>query len=112
MRIHPQPTAAAIAAVCILVWALEAQSPAQIGASSPLPVFVTNSLSDPLLPEGFAAGSRWRFTTWTTPSVISWTATVNRTSGAWANITTVAENGTRTTRWYYVPNMPGSWERQ
>jgi len=87
----------------------QAQSTAQIGTSSPLPVFVTNT---PPLPEGFAAGSRWRFTTWTTPSVLTWTATVNKTSGPWAHLTVRSDDGGTNSRWYYVPAMPGSWEQQ
>ena len=102
----------AVVATAVVAWVqhVQAQSPAQIGSNSPLPVYVTNPRDAVMLPEGFVPGSRWRFTTWTTPSVLTWTATVNRTSGAWANLTTVAENQSRTTRWYYVPAMPGSWE--
>jgi hypothetical protein len=98
----------------ILVWAghVRAQTHAQIGTSSPLPVFVTNPPDQQLLPEGFVSGTRWRFTTWTTPSVFTWTASVNKTSGAWANLTITAEDRSTTTRWYYVPAMPGSWERE
>jgi hypothetical protein len=87
----------------------EAQSPTQIGPASPLPVFVTNT---PPLPEGFVQGSRWRFTTWTTPSVLTWTATVNKTSGPWANLTVRYEDGQTSSRWYYIPAMPGSWDQQ
>jgi hypothetical protein len=86
-----------------------AQSVAQIGTASPLPVFVTNA---PSLPDGFVAGSRWKFTTWTTPSTFTWVTTVNRTSGAWAHLTIRGEDGSTNTRWYYVPGMPGSWEQQ
>jgi hypothetical protein len=64
------------------------------------------------LPDGFVPGSRWKFTTWTMPSVLTWTATVNKTSGSWVNLTINVEDGTRTTRWYYLPAMPGSWEKQ
>jgi hypothetical protein len=81
---------------------------AQIGIGNPLPVHVTN---EPVLPEGFGAGSNWRFTTWTSPSVITWTGRVQRISGPWALITVSQDNAT-TTRWYYVPAMPGSWEKQ
>lgn len=81
---------------------------AQIGMNSPLPVYVTNT---PTLPEGFVPGSTWIFTTWTTPSVLTWSATVQRTSGAWAYLEIQVENGTKS-RWYYVPAMTGSWERQ
>src|SRR5688572_490254 len=85
------------------------QPTAQIGTSSPLPVFVTNT---PPLPEGFVQGSRWRFTTWTTPSVLTWSATVNKTSGPWANLTVRYEDGATSSRWYYIPGMPGSWDQQ
>jgi hypothetical protein len=86
-----------------------AQSPAQVGIASPLPVYVTNT---PALPEGFTPGSRWKFSTWTMPSVLTWTATVNKTSGAWAHLTVRGDNGTSTSRWYYLPAMEGSWEQQ
>jgi hypothetical protein len=97
---------------CVAAWvrSVQAQSHAQIGTSTPLPVYVTNQADR--LPEGFTQGSRWRFTTWTAPSVFTWTAAVNSTSGAWANLTITHEDRTSSTRWYYVPAMPGSWERQ
>jgi hypothetical protein len=105
--------------LCLLIgagagaWISHAQGPvpAQIGMTAPLPVYVTNGSSE-RLPEGFVQGTRWRFTTWTMPSVISWSASVNRTTGAWANLTVTPDNGPSTTRWYYIPAMPGSWERQ
>ncbi|MBC7924783.1 MAG: hypothetical protein H7039_03925 [Bryobacteraceae bacterium] len=81
---------------------------AQVNITSPLPVYVTNT---PVLPEGFTQGSRWRYTTWTSPSVITWIGQIQRVSGPWASITVTLEN-TSTTRWYYVPAMPGSWEKQ
>jgi hypothetical protein len=87
----------------------QSQSPAQIGTSSPLPVFVTNT---PPLPEEFVQGSRWRFTTLTVPTVLTWTATVNSTSGPWAQLTVRTENGQVSTGWYYIPGMSGSWEKQ
>jgi hypothetical protein len=88
----------------------QAQSTAQIATNSPLPVFVTNNTMQ--LPEGFVPGTHWRFTTWTTPSVFTWMTTVNKTSGPWANLTVRNEDGTSSSRWYYVPGMPGSWDRQ
>jgi hypothetical protein len=88
---------------------VEAQAAAQIGTNSPLPVLVTNPVSTVSLPEGFVQGSQWRFTTWTLPSVITWTADVNKVSGAWANLTITTDSG-KSTRWYYLPAMPGSWE--
>jgi len=99
----------ALFGIISLVQRSQAQSTAQIGTASPLPVFVTNT---PALPEGFAAGSSWRFTTWTIPTVITWVATVNNTSGPWAHLTVRSEDGTTSSRWYYVPAMPGSWEKQ
>jgi hypothetical protein len=101
-----------IAAGCVAagVQHVKAQSQAQIGTNSPLPVFVTNPFATVALPDGFVQGSQWRFTTWTVPSVITWTAAVNKTSGAWANLTITTDGGT-STRWYYVPAMPGSWDR-
>ncbi len=87
----------------------QAQSPVQVGIASPLPVYVTNA---PALPDGFAPGTRWKFSTWTMPSVLSWTATVNRTSGAWAHLTVRGEDGSSASRWYYLPAMEGSWEPQ
>jgi hypothetical protein len=105
--------ALAITAVCVVIFVgrVRAQSHAQIGTNTPLPVYVTNPPGEMLLPEGFVSGSQWRFTTWTTPSVITWTARVNQTSGPWANLTITGEDRS-TTRWYYVPAMPGSWERE
>lgn len=96
---------------CAATWVhrVQAQSYAQVGIGSPLPVFVTNP---DRLPEGFVANSRWRFTTWTIPTVVTWTAAVNKTSGGWANLTISGTDQITTTRWYYVPAMPGSWERQ
>jgi hypothetical protein len=103
-----------LTASCITAWIqhVQAQAPAQIGTNAPLPVYVTNPIVPVALPEGFVQGSQWRFTTWTVPSVITWTATVNKTSGGWANLTIVAEDRSTHTRWYYLPGMPGSWERQ
>jgi hypothetical protein len=102
-----------VVASCVTAWVqhVQAQSHAQIGTNSPLPVFVTNPFSAMPLPDGFVQGSRWRFTTWTVPSVITWTATVNKTSGAWANLTITGDDGSTQTRWYYLPGMPGSWEQ-
>jgi hypothetical protein len=106
--------ALALLTLCIAagVYRVQAQPQAQIGINTPLPVFVTNPPSAQMLPEGFVSGSRWRFVTWTVPTVMSYTATVNRTSGPWANLTTTGDDGSSTTRWYYIPGMPGSWERQ
>ena len=105
--------ALAVAVIAVTMWVhrVSAQSHAQIGTNSPLPVFVVNE-GTLMLPEGFGSGTRWRFTTWTMPSVLSWVVTVNKTSGPWANLTVTTEDCVTTTRWYYVPGMQGSWERQ
>ena len=81
---------------------------AQVGAASPLPVFVINDLA-PGLPAGFVPGTSWRFTTWTVPSNLSFVVTVQKTVGGWAFLKTTADPKPR---WYYVPQMPGSWEQQ
>jgi hypothetical protein len=82
---------------------------AQVGAGSPLPVYVVND-QPPVLPDGFVAGSSWKFTTWTIPSTLSFTATVQKTEGGWALL---ALNGAEARpNWYYIPHMPGAWEQQ
>jgi hypothetical protein len=83
---------------------------AQVGALAPLPVYVVN---DPpsLLPEGFTPGSSWKFTTWTVPSTLTFTATVQKTEGGWAALTMTTDPPT-TSKWYFIPQMPGVWERQ
>ncbi len=81
---------------------------AQVGAGSPLPVFVINDLA-PGLPGGFVPGTSWRFTTWTVPSNLSFVVTVQRTVGGWALLITTTDPKPR---WYYIPQMPGSWEQQ
>jgi hypothetical protein len=89
----------------------QTQPTAQIAQSTPLPVFVTNQ-GHYLLPEGFVPGSRWRFTSWSGPSTISWIGAVQATSGPWANLTIQANDGTTTTRWYNMMALPGGWEKQ
>jgi hypothetical protein len=81
---------------------------ASVAASSPLPVYVVNELP-PVLPEGFVPGSSWKFTTWTVPSTLTFTATVQKTEGGWAYLKLSTDSGSR---WYYVPQMPGAWEPQ
>ena len=83
---------------------------AQVGVSAPLPVYVVN---DPpsLLPEGFVPGSSWKFTTWTVPSTLTFTATVQKTEGGWAELTLSTDPPT-TSKWYFIPQMPGVWETQ
>jgi hypothetical protein len=83
---------------------------AQVGPGSPLPVFVVN---DPpaLLPDGFVTGSSWKFTTWTIPSTLSFTANVKQTEGGWA-LLSLNTDPPGTSRWYFIPQMPGAWEMQ
>ena len=83
---------------------------AQVGVGSPLPVYVVNDLP-PLLPEGFVPGSTWKFTTWTLPSTLTFTATVQKTEGGWAALTLSSDAPTMS-KWYYIPQMPGVWEAQ
>jgi len=83
---------------------------AQVGPGSPLPVYVVNEPS-PALPDGFVPGTTWKFTTWTVPSTLTFSARVERTSGGWAFLTLQSEAPAKT-RWYYVPQMPGAWEQQ
>lgn len=83
---------------------------AQVGPGSPLPVFVVND-PRPALPEEFTPGSSWRFTTWTVPGNLTFTVTVQKTEGGWAFLRTTS-GGPSTPRWYYIPQMPGTWEPQ
>ena len=64
----------------------------------------------PALPEGFVPGTSWKFTTWTLPSSLTFTATVQKTDGGWAYLTVNADP--TSSRWYYIPQMPGAWEPQ
>lgn len=82
---------------------------AQVGPGSPLPVYVTNDV--PPLPDGFTPGTQWKFTTWTLPSSLTFTATVQRTEGSWA-LLTLNTDAAHTPKWYYIPMMPGAWEPQ
>lgn len=82
---------------------------ASVGSGSPLPVYMVNE-PVAVLPEGFLPGSSWKFTTWTTPNTLSFTATVQKTEGGWAFLT--VNSDTPATRWYYIPLMPGGWEEQ
>jgi hypothetical protein len=85
-------------------------SVAQVGASAPLPVYVTND-PPPAVPDGFVAGSTWKFTTWTIPSTLTFTATVKEVQGGWAELN-VSTDPPTTAKWYYLPIMPGVWEQQ
>lgn len=87
-----------------------AQAVAQVGPGSPLPVFVVND-PPPALPEGFTPGTSWKFTTWTVPSTLTFTATVQKTEGGWAFLK-LSTDAPTTSRWYYIPQMPGAWEQQ
>jgi hypothetical protein len=82
---------------------------AEVGVGSPLPVYVVNELP-PVLPEGFVPGTSWKFSTWTLPSSLTFTAVVQKTEGGWAYLTVNADP--TSTRWYYIPQMPGAWEPQ
>jgi hypothetical protein len=64
-----------------------------------------------LLPERFFPGSAWRFTTWTVPDNLTYTVIVQRTYGGWALLKRTDTPDARP-RWYYVPQMTGSWEPQ
>lgn len=83
---------------------------AEIGVGTPLPVYVVNE-PQPRLPDGFVPGSSWKFTTWTVPSTLTFTATVQKIDGGWAYLT-VNTDTPASSRWYYVPFMPGAWEPQ
>jgi hypothetical protein len=83
---------------------------ANVGMATPLPVYEVNE-PPALLPEGFVPGSSWKFTTWTIPSTLTFTATVERTEGGWAYLT-VKTDTPASTRWYFIPQMPGAWEPQ
>ncbi len=83
---------------------------AEIGVGAPLPVYVVNE-PQPRLPSGFVPGSSWKFTTWTVPSTLTFTASVQMVDGGWAYLTINSETPAAT-RWYYIPNMPGAWEPQ
>ena len=80
---------------------------AQVGPGSPLPVYVVND-ARPALPEGFVPGTQWRFTTWTVPNSLTFTVMVQKAEGGWAFLKLTSEAQTPS-RWYYVPQMPGSW---
>ncbi|MGA3027029.1 MAG: hypothetical protein ABSF98_19910 [Bryobacteraceae bacterium] len=84
------------------------QQVAQVGPGSPLPVYVVN---EPSIPDDFVPGSTWRFTSWTVPNSMTWTARVDKVSGSWAYLT-VQGNEQTTAGWYYIPQMPGYWQKQ
>ena len=81
---------------------------ALVGPGSPLPVYAVNEPPD-LLPEGFVPGSSWKFTTWTMPSMLTFSAKVEKVAGGWAYLTVQSE--TPKPRWYFIPEMPGTWEQ-
>ena len=83
---------------------------ANVGVANPLPVYTVNE-PPALLPEGFEPNTSWKFTTWTIPSSLTFTATVVRTQGGWAYLT-VKSDAPAVSRWYYIPEMPGAWEPQ
>jgi hypothetical protein len=86
-----------------------APATAEVGVGTPLPVYVVND-PPPMLPEGFIPGTTWKFTTWTVPSTITFTATVQKTEGGWAYLMLSADP--TSSKWYYIPQMPGAWEPQ
>lgn len=101
--------------VLLKPWKVRAQrgvpaSLAQVGPASPLPVYVVNE-PRPVLPDGFVPGSSWKFTTWTIPSTLTFTATVQKIEGGWAELNLSTDPPT-TSKWYYIPFMPGVWEQQ
>jgi hypothetical protein len=83
---------------------------ASVGIANPLPVYMVNEPPG-VLPDGFEPGTSWKFSTWTVPSSLTFTATVQRTQGGWAFLT-VKTDTPATSRWYYIPQMPGAWEPQ
>jgi len=83
---------------------------AQVGAAAPLPVYVTNE-PPTVVPDGFVPGSTWKFTTWTIPSTLTFTATVRQVVNGWADLNLSTDPQT-TDKWYYIPYMPGVWEKQ
>jgi hypothetical protein len=83
---------------------------AQVGPAAPLPVYVTNE-PPTVVPEGFVPGSTWKFTTWTIPSTLTFTANVKQVTGGWAELNLSTDPPT-TDKWYYIPYMPGVWEKQ
>jgi hypothetical protein len=82
---------------------------ANVGVANPLPVYMVNEPPG-VLPEGFEPGTSWKFSTWTIPSSLTFTATVQKTQGGWAYLT--MKDTPASTRWYYIPMMPGAWEPQ
>jgi len=84
------------------------QQMAAVGVATPLPVYVMN---EPPMPDDFVPGSTWQFTTWSTPNALTWSAHVERVSGGWALLTVNGPNRT-TAGWYYIPQMPGWWEKR
>lgn len=83
---------------------------AQVGVSAPLPVYVTNEPASQV-PDGFVPGTTWKFTTWTIPSTLTFTATVKDIQGGWAQLNLSTDPPTAA-RWYFIPYMPGAWEKQ
>jgi hypothetical protein len=65
---------------------------------------------EPRLPEGFVTGSTWKFTQWTTPSALTFTATVQKTEGGWALL--ALSGNSAPPQWYFIPHMPGGWQLQ
>ena len=83
---------------------------AQVGASTPLPVYVVNDVP-PALPSGFVPGTSWKFSSWTVPSSLTFMVSVQKTEGGWAQLT-LSTDPQAAPKWYFVPQMPGAWEQQ
>jgi hypothetical protein len=47
----------------------------------------------------------------TTPSTLTYTATVQKIHGGWA-LLSLSSGADAKPNWYYVPYMPGAWEPQ
>ena len=83
---------------------------AQVGVGAPLPVYMVNEAPS-LLPDGFTPGTSWKFTSWTTPSSLTFVVSVQKTEGGWAYLTLSTDPDAKP-KWYYLPHMPGAWEQQ
>lgn len=83
---------------------------AQVGVSAPLPVYMVND-APALLPDAFLPGTSWKFTSWTTPSSLTFVVSVQKIEGGWASLTLSTDPDAKP-KWYYLPQMPGAWEQQ
>lgn len=83
---------------------------AQVGVGAPLPVYMVNETPSQL-PDGFLPGRSWKFTSWTTPSSLTFVVSVQRTEGGWAYLT-LSTDPDKKPKWSYLAQMPGAWEQQ